>query len=84
MGKPFLSLTRCFAVAISTTFLLAAEVYPVNVRATAHGFSAAMGKLGALFPAILYNYIDDHTKFWVVCWFGLLGLVLTVVFVSLP
>jgi len=64
-----------------TTFLLAAEVYPVNVRATAHGFSAAMGKLGALFPAVLYNYIDDHTKFWVVCWFGLLGLVLTVVFI---
>lgn len=51
-----------------TTFLVAAEVYPVAVRASAHGFSAAMGKLGALMPAIIYNYIDTHTKFWVVCW----------------
>lgn len=56
-----------------TTFLIAAEVFPISVRATAHGFSAAMGKLGALAPAVLYNYIDDHTKFWVVCWFGLIG-----------
>ena len=65
----------------STTFLLAAEVYPASIRATAHGFSAAVGKLGALAPAILYNYIDNHTKFWVCCWFGLLGWVLTIVFV---
>ncbi len=64
-----------------TTFLLAAEVYPVNVRATAHGFSAACGKLGALLPAVLYNYIDDRTKFWVVCWFGLFGFFLSVVFI---
>ncbi|KAN0063761.1 hypothetical protein ACQY0O_003811 [Thecaphora frezii] len=65
----------------ATTFLLAAEVYPASIRATAHGFSAAFGKLGALAPAILYNYIDNHTKFWVVCWFGLGGWILTMVFV---
>ncbi|KAK4055359.1 hypothetical protein OIO90_003197 [Microbotryomycetes sp. JL221] len=63
-----------------TTFLVAAEVYPASIRATAHGFSAAMGKLGALAPTVLYNYIDNHTKFWVVPWFGLLGAVLTAVF----
>jgi len=65
----------------STTFLLAAEVYPTSIRSTAHGFSAAWGKLGALAPAILYNYIGNHTKFWVVSWFGLLGFLLTVVFI---
>jgi len=64
-----------------TTFLLAGEVYPTSIRATAHGLSAAVGKLGALVPTILYNYIDNHTKFWVVTWFGLAGWVLTMVFV---
>lgn len=64
----------------SVTFLAAAEVYPVAVRATAHGFSAAVGKLGALTASILYNYIDIQTKFYVVPWFGLAGVVLNVVF----
>jgi Sugar (and other) transporter len=62
------------------TFIAAAEVYPTAVRATAHGFSAACGKLGALTAAILYNYIGTQTKFYVVPWFGLAGVVLTVVF----
>ncbi|KIV92201.1 hypothetical protein PV10_06659 [Exophiala mesophila] len=64
----------------SVTFIAAAEVYPVAIRATAHGFSAAVGKLGALTAAILFNYIDTQTKFYVVPWFGLAGLVLNVVF----
>ena len=65
-----------------TTFLLAAEVYPAPVRATAHGFSAACGKLGALVPAIVYNYVSNITKFWIVTWFGLAGFLLTVLFVA--
>lgn len=66
----------------STTFLLAAEVYPAPVRATAHGFSAACGKLGALMPTVIYNYVSNGTKFWIVSWFGLIGFLLTVVFVA--
>jgi hypothetical protein len=62
----------------STTFLLAAEVYPTSIRATAHGLSAACGKLGALLPAIIYNYTETRTKFWIVTWFGLAGFLLTV------
>lgn len=62
------------------TFLVAAEVYPTPVRATAHGFSAAVGKLGALMATILYNYIDVQTRFYVVPWFGLAGMILTFVF----
>ena len=64
----------------SVTFIAAAEVYPTAVRATAHGFSAACGKLGALTAAVLYNYIGTQTKFYVVPWFGLAGMILTIVF----
>lgn len=64
----------------SVTFLVAAEVYPTPIRATAHGLSAAAGKLGALLASVLYNYIDTQTKFYVVPWFGLGGMVLTLLF----
>ncbi|KAH0543037.1 hypothetical protein FGG08_002645 [Glutinoglossum americanum] len=39
-----------------------------------------VGKLGALWASILYNYIDTQTKFYVVPWFGLLGAGLTFLF----
>jgi len=64
----------------STTFLVAAEVYPTAVRASAHGFSAAVGKLGALTAAIMYAYITIQQKFYVVPWFGLLGMLITALF----
>ncbi|KAF4980952.1 hypothetical protein FZEAL_3147 [Fusarium zealandicum] len=64
----------------SVTFLVAGEVFPTPIRATAHGFSACIGKSGALLASVLYNYIDDQTKFYVVPWFGLLGMLLTWVF----
>lgn len=65
----------------SKTFLVAIEFYPAPVRATAHGLSAAVGKCGALTATVLYNYICSRAKFWVVCWFGLIGFCLTVVFI---
>jgi len=42
----------------TTTFVIPGEIYPANVRATAHGLSAASGKLGAaagayFFPMLL-------------------------------
>jgi MFS family permease len=64
----------------SVTFIVAAEVFPTPIRATAHGFSAAVGKLGALFAAVLYNYITTQQIFKVVPWFGLAGAILTLVF----
>ncbi len=64
----------------AVTFLVAAEVYPTPIRATAHGFSAACGKLGALTAAVLYNYIPTTEKFHVVPWFGLAGMLLTLFF----
>jgi hypothetical protein len=64
----------------SVTFLVAAEVYPTPIRASAHGFSAAIGKLGALFATVLYNYITTPQKFFVVPWFGLVGMLITFLF----
>ena len=64
----------------SITFLVAAEVFPTPIRATAHGISAAAGKCGALLASVLYNYIDTQTKFYVVPWFGLAGMLLTFFF----
>lgn len=63
----------------SVTFLVAGEVYPTQVRASAHGFSAMIGKAGALLASVLYNYIDNKTKFLVVPWFGLAGMLVTLV-----
>lgn len=63
----------------SVTFIVAAEVYPTPVRATSHGFSAAWGKLGALFAAVLYSYIGVGLRFKIVPWFGLAGMLLTLI-----
>jgi MFS family permease len=38
----------------TTTFVYPAEIFPVNVRTTAHGISAATGKLGAFAGAFLF------------------------------
>lgn len=34
----------------------AGELYPTEVRTTAHGFSAGIAKLGALWATIWFNY----------------------------
>ncbi|KAK3938050.1 major facilitator superfamily domain-containing protein [Diplogelasinospora grovesii] len=64
----------------SVTFLVAGEVFPTPVRASAHGFSACIGKAGALLASVLYNYIGTETKFYVVPWFGLAGMLITWIF----
>ncbi|KAK3691632.1 hypothetical protein LTR37_018511 [Vermiconidia calcicola] len=64
----------------AVTFLVAAEVFPTPVRASAHGFCAACGKLGALLAAILFNYINSRMRFLVVPWLGLLGGIVTYLF----
>lgn len=64
----------------SVTFLVAAEVFPTKIRATAHGLSAAWGKVGALLAAIVYNYITIQQKFYFVPWFGLAGMFVTWLF----
>jgi PHS family inorganic phosphate transporter-like MFS transporter len=41
----------------TTTFVYPAEVFPVNVRATANGISAAAGKTGAFLGAFLFPLV---------------------------
>jgi MFS transporter, PHS family, inorganic phosphate transporter len=38
----------------TTTFVIPAEVFPSRVRATAHGVSAAVGKLGAILASLVF------------------------------
>lgn len=44
----------------TTTFLIPAEIYPTNIRARAHGISAAVGKLGAFVGAFLLPFLLRH------------------------
>jgi MFS family permease len=62
------------------TFVVAAECFPRPIRASAHGFSAAVGKLGALLPAVVYSYLGNRERYWFGPWWALVGVVLTVVF----
>ncbi|RAO70158.1 uncharacterized protein BHQ10_006170 [Talaromyces amestolkiae] len=64
------------------TFLVAAECFPAPIRASAHGFSAAMGKLGALIAAIVSSYTTVQQRFYIWPWFGLAGMLVT--FLWLP
>jgi len=42
----------------ATTFIIPAEVFPSRVRGLGHGVSAAVGKLGAILSALLFNYLS--------------------------
>lgn len=43
----------------ATTWLIPAEVFPTRVRGTAHGISAASGKVGALLTAFTFGSAVD-------------------------
>mmetsp|Transcript_8260 Transcript_8260/g.16480 ORF Transcript_8260/g.16480 Transcript_8260/m.16480 type:complete len:642 (-) Transcript_8260:64-1989(-) len=70
----------------ATTWLLPAELFPTDVRSQAHGVAAAVGKLGALFGALLLTYgnqgntltIKSIFLFCAAC--GFVGLVVTELF----
>ncbi|GAA6043351.1 hypothetical protein JCM8097_008044 [Rhodosporidiobolus ruineniae] len=62
------------------SFLVAAECFPASIRSTAHGFSAAWGKAGALLATVVFNYLDARSKFWFAMPFGALGVFVTAVF----
>src|SRR5437667_7384792 len=46
-----------------TTFVMPSELYPISMRATGHGISAGVGKLGAFIGVFLFPLLND--------WFGL-------------
>jgi PHS family inorganic phosphate transporter-like MFS transporter len=49
----------------ATTFIIPGEVFPSRVRGLAHGFCAAVGKLGAILSGIGFNWWSqaDHKKY---------------------
>ncbi|KAF7358780.1 hypothetical protein MSAN_01217200 [Mycena sanguinolenta] len=42
----------------TTTFLIPGEIFPTRYRATAHGISAATGKLGAIVAQVIFRRLD--------------------------
>ncbi|KAJ7264541.1 inorganic phosphate transporter [Mycena haematopus] len=42
----------------TTTFLIPGEIFPTRYRATAHGISAATGKLGAIVAQVIFRKLD--------------------------
>lgn len=46
-----------------TTFVLPAEIFPVEARTTAHGISAAVGKVGAFIGAFLFPLLLSSPAF---------------------
>jgi len=51
----------------TTSFVIPGEVYPAEVRATAHGVSAACGKLGAAFGAFFFPYMRSISDCMLAC-----------------
>jgi PHS family inorganic phosphate transporter-like MFS transporter len=73
----------------TTTFVYPAEIFPVDVRTTAHGLSAGAGKLGAfagayLFPVLLASSLGIRLAEIVAAAVALAGLVLTVALLPEP
>ena len=65
----------------ATTWLVAGEIFPTNVRATNHGFAAAMGKVGAIIAALWISYITDSARvFLISAMFGIGGAIGTILF----
>jgi len=65
----------------ATTWLLPAELAPTEVRSASHGFSAAVGKAGALVAGVVFGLVSDRTKFWISASCGFVGVVVTLVFI---
>lgn len=69
----------------ATTWLIPAEIFPTEIRATAHGWSAAAGKLGALLAGVLFGLgvFENHPQYAFIisgiC--GFIGLIVTTVFI---
>ena len=49
----------------TTTYVMAAETFPTEVRSTCHGLSAFCGKGGALAATAVFGSLHTTTIFWV-------------------
>ena len=72
----------------TTTFILSAELFPVNLRTTCHGISTGIAKIGAflgafLFPVILSS-VGLYNTLKITAMFSLLGFGVTWFFIREP
>jgi len=63
-----------------TTWLVAGEVYPTDVRAFFHGISAAFGKAGAIAATQIFSRIATADTFYVSAAAGIAGALATLIF----
>ncbi|GAB4816605.1 hypothetical protein N2152v2_003651 [Parachlorella kessleri] len=63
-----------------TTWLVAGEVYPTDVRAFFHGISAAFGKAGAAIAAAIFENVSTRDTYYASAAAGIVGFVITVIF----
>jgi len=69
-------------VADDLTSYLSFQMYPAQIRSTAHGISAATGKVGSICVVVWLNYLGNRNKFWITWPVALLGAVICWVFVA--
>jgi MFS family permease len=65
-----------------TTYVIAAEMYPTELRGTFHGLSAFFGKLGALVATVIFGYLTTEQIFWVCGGCAIAGGVCTYLFTA--
>jgi len=68
----------------ATTWLVAGEIFPTDIRAGYHGFAACMGKLGAIIATLWISYIDVSSTgtgkvFLVSALWGICGAIVTII-----
>lgn len=54
------------------------------MRTTAHGASAGVAKLGALWASVWFNYLASRERFWLSASLNLVGILLTLLFTPEP
>jgi len=67
----------------TTTFVLPGESFPTSVRSTYHGFSAAMGKVGAAIGTFGINALSSYglnVIFWICAIIAMMGAILSFFF----
>jgi MFS family permease len=62
----------------ATTWLLPAELAPTEMRSLSHGFSAAVGKAGALVAGVVFGLVNHQAKFIISSVCGIAGAILTI------
>lgn len=60
----------------TTTFLIPSEIYPTSIRGKAHGFSAAIGKVGAFIGAFFLPFVLH--RFGLAFTMGLMAIICSV------